>query len=157
MRVTECHVRVTECHVRVTERHACVTECHVRVTERHACADETGARIGMDYERRSPDGWTKLLDENWGIGAMIDFDTKPVESVFVAVQFVYHPVESVGLVLAPGYSFIEDQSDSFILRLGSRYAFPLSEHFTISPEIFYDIGEGGYRKGILAIALGYGF
>ena len=120
-------------------------------------ADETGVRIGIDYERRSLDGWTKHLDERWGIGAMIDFDAKPVESVLVAAQLVYHPVESVGLVLAPGYSFNDEASDSLVLRLGSRYAFRLSEPFTISPEIFYDIMEGGRRKGVLAIALGYGF
>ena len=63
----------------------------------------------------------------------------------------------VSLLIAPGYVFFAHEPDSFLLRLGMKYEFSLSDRWTIAPEMYYDFLDHGRRKGVIAIALGFGF
>jgi hypothetical protein len=60
---------------------------------------------------------------------------------------------------ALGYNFETDSNkdDGFMLRLGLTWKFEIGERFSIVPEVFYDILEGGNRGAVAAVAFGVGF
>lgn len=115
-------------------------------------------RIGLEYEYI----WTNpqsAFTERWGVGGMIEFDRPPIDSLFIAAQFAYHPVPQARLVVAPAYNLGrgDEGKDSWALRVGMVWEFEVGERFSIAPEIFFDVLEAGDRAAVLAVALGYGF
>jgi len=118
---------------------------------------ETG-RYSLEYEYI----WTNpqnFFTERWGVGAMVEFDRPPIDSIFIAAHFTYHPVPQARLVVAPAYNVGrgEEGVDSWAIRLGMAWEFEIGERFSIAPQIFYDALEAGERAAVLAISLGYAF
>lgn len=113
--------------------------------------NEEGARFALEYER--------LLAPQWGIGGMVELDTPPVDTYTILVPGFFHPDPRLGLMAALGYNFETDSNkdDGFMLRLGITWKFEIGERFSIVPEVFYDILEGGNRGGVAAVAFGVGF
>ena len=122
-------------------------------------ATEHGARFAIQYERRFPDGMG-LLSPRVGLGLIADGTSNPVETLLLAAQVVYHPVEPVSLVLASGFSDNDDPdtgSDSWLLRMGIRYSLEIADGVSFGPELFYDILEDNQRKAIAGFALTFAF
>jgi len=122
-------------------------------------ATEHGARFAIEYERRFPEGWG-LLGSRVGLGLIADGSSNPVETLLLAAQVVYHPVEPVSLILASGFSDNDDPdtgSDSWLLRMGIRYSLEVAEGVSFGPELLYDILEDNQRKAIAAFALTFSF
>jgi hypothetical protein len=120
-------------------------------------SDGDAARFGFEYETDWPESWG-LLSQQFAVGFQAEVDSRPVDQVFLAPQLSYHPVPQMRLVLAPGVGLRgEGQDNVWILRTGAAWEFELGHHWSLAPEVFVDIEDGGENNGVLALALGYAF
>ena len=111
--------------------------------------DERGFALGLEWELR--------FSEKWGVGAVFELlgqDT--VRNALFVVPVSFHPGGGWRLIAGPGIEFTP-KKDKFAFRLGGGYEFHLSEHWTLSPEVFLDLIETGENTWIAGLALGYGF
>jgi hypothetical protein len=120
-------------------------------------SDGDAARFGFEYETDWPESWG-LLSQQFAVGFQVEIDSRPVDQLFLAPQLSYHPVPQMRLVLAPGVGLRgEGQDNVWILRTGAAWEFEFGHHWSVAPEVFVDIEDGGENNGVLALALGYAF
>jgi len=108
----------------------------------------TDSTLGVDLERR--------VSSDLGLVLIADFAMDNHAHQIVALGLVYHPIESVKLILAPGVEYRGSASD-FLVRFGAGYDFHLPHHITIGPVIDADFVKGHATAWVYGLALGVGF
>lgn len=111
--------------------------------------DVNGFALGLEYVYR--------FHSSWGIGGVIEgLGQDTIRNVLVVVPVSWHPVAGLRLVAGPGMEFTP-KKDKWALRIGAGYNFHLSDHWSLSPELFLDLIETGENTWVAGLALGYGF
>lgn len=126
----------------------------------------TGFTIGLDYERR--------LTSVIGLGLLVDYVPGEIgRAVLLAVPLYLRPVGGLGLTLAPGVEFEEEEAEeletrssetedahtstNFAFRLGAFYSFPLTSMFSLVPQFNADFISGGDTTLVYGLSFGFGF
>jgi hypothetical protein len=112
-------------------------------------AHESGATVGLSYEYRFSDfyGAGAFVDRAWG-----DFDA----TIYGAAGFI-HPLEPITLLIGIGVER-EGGENSFAVRVGGGYEFPLGERYWIAPSAYLDFVEGeGASSGVIGLEFGAKF
>jgi len=119
------------------------------VETKRATEDENGLAYGFEYELR--------FHEHWGVGvALDDIRGDSIRNLSVVFPVNLHPKGNWRVLAGPGVEFT-DKKDKFMFRLGVGYEFPLGGHWTLAPEVFTDLIEGGAIIFLGGLAIGYGF
>lgn len=129
-------------------------------------APGTAFTLGLEYERR----FTRHI----GLGFLADYAVGELGRAFLlAVPLWIRPVGGLGLALAPGVEFEEEEakhtetrssaaeethtSTHFAFRLGAFYAFPISSMFSLVPQFNADFIGGNGTTLVYGLAFGIGF
>lgn len=111
--------------------------------------DEKGFAFGLNYELR--------FHEHWGVGAGVEgLGQDTIRNIVVVVPVSFHPTNKWRLFAGPGIEFTP-KKDKFMVRLGLGYEFPISGHWSLSPEIIGDFIDGGSITWLGGLAIGYEF
>jgi hypothetical protein len=108
---------------------------------------EDAFTVGLDYEYK--------LCELFGVGALVDYAGDDIDSTVLAAGLFIHPMENLGLLIAPGNEH-KDGEDEFVVRLGASYNIPM-HGFSLAPTIDVDLLSGGHANWIYGIGIGRGF
>ena len=86
--------------------------------------------VGGQYEVR--------LNDQFGIGGLVDLVFASKFSVVGAAAFYWHPLPNLVVLGAPGYSW--SRKDEFITRVGAAYEFELKDKsFALAPALYVDL------------------
>ena len=107
--------------------------------------------LGFEYEFR--------LSNRWGIGAVVeDLNVENRGNTVVVMPISLHVGKGLRAFAGPGVEF---KGDSFkekpLIRLGAGYEFHLGKHWTMAPELIYDLVDRKGSTWLAGIAIGYGF
>lgn len=111
-------------------------------------ADETAFTIGADYEYR--------LNTLIGLGGIVEYAAGDIEATTLLAVADVHLWRGLALQIGPGVEFANeaDGTETFAIgRVGALYEFELEGHFTLSPQIHYDISSG---EDALVFGLSFG-
>ena len=103
--------------------------------------DETGFTLGLEYARQFHPRWAVV-----GYTELVSGTDE--RDIIFAAGIIFYPIPRVGLVLAPGFEFVEkdvevhgeiekENEKELLLRVGVGYGFPLGEA-AIGPAVFAD-------------------
>ena len=126
----------------------------------------TAFTLGVEYERRV----TRVI----GFGFLADYAPGGLGRAFLlGVPLFVRPVAGLGLTLAPGVEFEEEEAEEletrsssvegthtsthFTFRVGAFYAFPLSSMFSLVPQFNADFISGKGATLVYGLAFGFGF
>ncbi len=62
--------------------------------------------------------------------------------VIVSTVFLYHPSKGWNFIVGPGIEF-EESHNLFVVRAGVAYEFEFGNHWDFSPELVFDLKDGG--------------
>ena len=78
------------------------------------------------------------MNEQFGIGGLVDLVFASKFSYLGAAAFYWHPLPQLTVLGAPGYSW--SRKDEFITRVGAAWEFELKkEGFALAPAVYVDL------------------
>ena len=95
-------------------------------------AEETAFTLGIDYEYR--------INELIGVGGVVEYAFGDIEATTLLAVADIHLWKGLAVQVGPGVEWINDETFA-IGRVGLLYEVELEHHFTVSPQIHYDISE----------------
>ena len=107
--------------------------------------DFEGFTFGLDYGYR--------IGDRWGLGVFAEGVTGIDRSFATGLYGFVNPVGELVLIAGPG---VERNQESWgvIGRVGAAWEFPLDDHWTASPGVYYDFSEHTNLL-IYGVSLGY--
>jgi hypothetical protein len=114
-----------------------------------------GAKWSIDLEAKA--GY--LFVDNWMITAKLAYDNSTyTSSVFGVGAGLRYYIEQNGLYVGAGGKFVHSNGiDDFLPEANVGYAFFLSRHITIEPEIYYELSTKCSDYSGLGLKLGFAF
>ena len=103
------------------------------------------ATVGLEYEYR--------LNEQFGVGALLDHAGGDVDSTIVAGAVFFHPYEGLLLLAAAGNEHTH-HGDELVLRAGIGYEFEIGDGWTLTPLLNFDFVENEETKEVYGISIG---
>ena len=112
---------------------------------------ESAKAVGIVYEHRFRSGWD--------IGTALErLEVGGHRNTIVLISGGYHFSNGLRLFGAPGHQFASGSAeDKWLFRVGISYEIHISERWTMAPEVFKDVLEGGGDTWMVGVAIGYGF
>ncbi|MEO1028577.1 MAG: hypothetical protein AAFX02_05910 [Pseudomonadota bacterium] len=95
-------------------------------------AEETAFTLGIDYEYR--------INELIGVGGVVEYAFGDIEATTLLAVADIHLWKGLAVQVGPGVEWINDETFA-IGRVGLLYEIELEHHFTIAPQVHYDISE----------------
>lgn len=109
--------------------------------------DDTFFTLGVDYEYR--------VNELIGLGIVAEQTFGEVEATTLLAVSDIHLWRGLALQVGPGVEFVD--GETFVVgRVGALYEIELEHHFTIAPQLHYDI-SGGEDAIVFGIGIGRAF
>lgn len=94
--------------------------------------DATAWTLGLDYEYR--------VNHPLGLGMVVEHAFGELDATTVLAVADIHLRRGLVLQVGPGIEFIDGHS-TLVGRVGALYEFEFSNHFTISPQLHYDVSR----------------
>lgn len=110
-------------------------------------ADETAFTIGLDYEHQ--------VSEILGLGFVVEHAFADTQATTVLAVADVHVWQGLVIQTGPGVEFVDDE-EYFVSRFGLLYEFELRDHFTLAPQVHYDVSEGEDAV-VFGVAIGHSF
>ncbi|MEM1452742.1 MAG: hypothetical protein AAF957_23290 [Planctomycetota bacterium] len=112
--------------------------------------DEEGFAFGAEYTYR--------FDPVLAVGGVVEGIGQDVfrDAVTVALVSAY-PTHDWRFFVGPGLELTESGKIKYVTRFGTGYDIHLGAHWSISPEIYVDLVEGGSNLWMAGAAIGYGW
>ncbi len=110
--------------------------------------DHNGETFGLDYEY--------CVSEILGLGVVLEHAFDDIDATtFLTVADIHTPIGMIFQV-GPGIEFT-DHGDRFLFRVGTMYEFKFDHHYTLSPQLHFDIAENAHDSIVFGFAIGKSF